>query len=119
MGLIGGISEGIVSNIVCGYFERYAGPRCCNLRQAIVEDIDLFQLWVDNAHREGVHGLSEARQWSRRFPKVQRMVTTRNVKRWLLEQGLDDIVYTVETTAGGEEWLDWQVKRFRTGLWSQ
>ncbi|WP_019177273.1 hypothetical protein [Methanomassiliicoccus luminyensis] len=119
MGILSGISEGIVSNIVCGHFRKYAGPRCCNLKRAIYDDVDLFQLWVDNAPREGVHGLREARQWTRGFPKVQYMLTPDNVKRWLMEQGMRDIVCTVESTEGGEEWLDWQIRRFRTGLFGQ
>ena len=53
------------------------------------------------------------------FPKVQRMMTSQNVKRWLREQGLHDIAVTVERTDGGEEWLAWQVERFRAGLWGR
>jgi len=119
MGLFSGISEGVVSSILCGYFRKYAGPDCTDLRVAIDRNIDLYQLWVDNARAEGVRGPKEVRTWTRMFPDVQYMVTTQNVKRWLREQGLDDIARTVETTRGGDKWLEWQIQRFRAGLWGK
>jgi len=113
------MSETVVSGIVCGYLDKYSGPRCSNLRQAIEGNVDLFQLWVDNAAREGVMDLRQARYWTRKFPKVQRMVTPGNVKRWLRQRHREDIVRTIEGTEGGEAWLEWQIGRFRTGLWGQ
>ncbi len=105
--------------MLCGYFKRYSGPQCVNLRKAIVNNIDIYQLWLDNARRERVWDLEEARRWTRLFPEVQNMVTPQRVKKWLKEQGLHDIVRTVENTSGGNEWLAWQVSRFRSGLWGQ
>jgi hypothetical protein len=32
---------------------------------------------------------------------------------------MENIARTVETTKGGEEWLEWQVGRFRTELWGR
>lgn len=119
MGLFNSISESVVSGILCDYLEKYSGPQCSNLRAAIANNVDLYELWRENAAREGVRGPREVRQWTRMFPKVQRMMTSQNVKRWLREQGLHDIAVTVERTDGGEEWLAWQVERFRSGLWSK
>ncbi len=114
-----GFTEVVVSNLLCNYFKIYAGPQCANLKTAIANNVDIYQLWVENAHREGVWDLREARRWTHMFPKVQSMVTPQSVKRWLKEQGLNDIVSTVENTSGGNEWLAWQVNRFRAGLWEQ
>jgi hypothetical protein len=119
MGLFSHLSEGVVSGIVCDYFDKYSGPQCTNLQKAITTNVDIYQLWVDNARKEGIHDLNKARQWTHMFPKVQYMVTPLNVKRWLREQGLTKIIKTVESTDGGEEWLAWQVGRFRKGLWGQ
>ena len=119
MGFFNSISESFVSGILCDYLERYSGPQCINLRTAIANNVYLYELWRENAAREGVRGPKEARQWARMFPKVQRMMTSQNVKRWLREQGLHDIAVTVERTDGGEEWLAWQVERFRAGLWGR
>ncbi len=119
MGLFSGISEGVVSSILCGYLKKYAGPGGSDLKLAINKNVDLYQLWVENARAEGVRGPREVRTWTRMFPKVQYMMTPQNVKRWLREQGLEHIARTVETTEGGEKWLAWQVERFRTGLWGK
>ena len=119
MGIFSSLSEGMVSSILCSYLRRYSGPGCANLRTAISQNIDIYQLWVENARAEGVRGPGEVRQWARMFPHVQRMMTTQNVKRWLREQGLGNIARTVETTEGGEAWLEWQIGRFRTGLWGR
>lgn len=119
MGLLSGVSESVVSGILCGYLEKYSGPQCTNLRTAITKNIDLYRLWTENAAREGVRGPREVRQWTRMFPKAQRMMTPQNVKRWLREQGHEDIAMAVEGTDGGEAWLAWQVERFRTGLWGK
>jgi len=119
MGIMSGFTEAVVSNILCNYFKRYAGPQCSNLHEAIVNNVDIYQLWIENARREGVWDLREAKRWTRMFPEVRRMVTPQTVKRWLREQGLHDIVRTVEGTGGGDDWLAWQVNRFRTGLWGQ
>lgn len=119
MGILSGISEGVVSSVLCGYLKKYAGPGCADLRVAICQNVDLYQLWVENARAEGVRGPKDVRSWTRMFPKVQYMMTTKNVKRWLREQGLDNIARTVESTEGGEQWLEWQVERFRTGLWGK
>lgn len=118
-GLLSGMSESVVSRIVCGYLDRYSGAGCSNLRKAIQENVDLFQLWVDNASREGVMDLKQARYWTRKFPHVKGMVTSSNVKRWLVEKRRSDIVRTIEETPGGKEWLDWQLERFRSGLWGK
>lgn len=118
-GVINGASEKVVSGLLCGYLRRYAGPQCANLKTAIANRTDIYQLWVENAGREGIHGLREARFWSHKFPKVQYMVTPNNVKRWLRQEGLVDIVRTVESTPGGEQWLAWQLDRFRAGLWGR
>ena len=117
MGILSGISEGVVSSILCGHLKKYAGPGCADLRLAISQNIDLYQLWVENARAEGVRGPREVRSWTRMFPKVQYMMTTKNVKRWLREQGLESIVRTVESTEGGDQWLEKQLARFRAGLW--
>ena len=118
-GLLSGVSESVVSGIVVGYLDRYSGSSCCNLRLAIQDNVDLYQLWVDNASREGVMDLKQARYWTRKFPKVENMVTSKNVKRWLLDKRRRDIVKAIEETAGGEAWLEWQLGRFRSGLWGQ
>ena len=118
-GLLSGVSESVVSSIVVGYLDRYSGAGCSNLRLAIQENVDLFQLWVENASREGVMDLNQARFWTRKFPGVKRMVTPNNVKRWLAEKRRRDIVRAIEETAGGEAWLEWQLGRFRSGLWGQ
>jgi hypothetical protein len=119
MGLFSGLSESVVSGILCNYFRRYAGPQCRDLKLAIQQNVDLYQLWVDNAESEGVRGPREVRSWARMFPKVESMVTPANLKRWLREQGMGDIARTVESTAGGEEWLAWQITRFKVGLWAK
>jgi len=119
LGLLSGVSERMVSSIVCGYLDKYSGAHCSNLRDAIQENTDLYQLWVDNASQEGVMDIKQARYWTRKFPKVQNMVTSDNVKRWLREKRRDDIVRTIEDTKGGEDWLEWQIGRFRSGLWGQ
>lgn len=119
VGLLSGVSELIVSNIVCGYLDRYSGKGCSNLRLAIQENVDLYQLWVDNASKEGVMDLNQARYWTRKFPGVKRMVTSSNVKRWLAEKKRRDIVRAIDETPGGQEWLEWQLGRFRSGLWGQ
>lgn len=118
-GLLSGVSESVVSSIVCGYLDRYSGDGCSNLRSAIQDNVDLYQLWVDNASREGVMDLKQARYWTRKFPNVKRMVTSSNVKRWLAEKKRRDIVRAIEETPGGQEWLEWQLGRFRSGLWGQ
>ncbi|NLI73480.1 MAG: hypothetical protein GX369_01735 [Euryarchaeota archaeon] len=118
MGLFSGVSESIVSNIICGYLDKYSGRECSNLREAIKENVDLYQLWIDNASREGVMGIKQARYWTRKFPKVKGMVTSSNVKRWLVEKRRHDIVLAIEETPGGQEWLEWQLGRFRSGLWN-
>jgi hypothetical protein len=117
MGIFSGISQGVVSASLCGHFKRHAGPDCADLRSAICQNVDLYQLWVDNARAEGIRGPREVRSWARMFPKVQKLMTPKNVKRWLREQGLSNIARTVETTEGGEQWLEWQLDRFRVGLW--
>ncbi|MGE5379308.1 MAG: hypothetical protein ACM3L5_00370 [Candidatus Saccharibacteria bacterium] len=109
----------MVSSILCGYLKRYSGPGCTNLRTAINQNVDIYKLWVENAKAEGVRGPREVRHWTRMFPHVERMMTPQNVKRWLREQGMENIARTVETTEGGEKWLEWQVGRFRTGLWGK
>ncbi|MBI0582628.1 MAG: hypothetical protein ISF22_00215 [Methanomassiliicoccus sp.] len=119
MGIFSGISESVVSGIMCSYLQKYSGPKCGNLRKAIVRNVDLYRLWTENAASEGVRGPREVRQWTKMFPKTQRLMTPQNVKRWLREQGLDEIAATVEGTEGGDAWLAWQVERFRTGLWGQ
>jgi hypothetical protein len=119
MGLLSGIGEDVVSGILCGYLRKYSGPKCTNLRAAIVQNVDLYNLWIENSMKEGVRGPREVRHWTKRFPKYQRMMTPQNVKRWLREQGLDNIARTVENTEGGEQWLEWQLERFRTGLWGK
>jgi hypothetical protein len=119
MGILSSVSEGVVSSILCSYLQKYSGPQCRNLRSAIENNVDLYRLWTENAAREGVRGPREVRQWTRMFPHVQRMMTPQNVKRWLREQGLDQIATEVERTEGGEAWLAWQVERFRVGLWGQ
>lgn len=119
MGILTSIGESFVSSIVCDYLKKYSGPHCVNLKTAIAQNVDVYQLWIDNAKREGVHTLNDARVWSQRFPKVQYMVTAPNVKRWLAERDLREIVRTVETTEGGEAWLKWQLERFRGGLWGK
>jgi hypothetical protein len=117
MGLFSSLSEGMVSSILCGYLRKYSGPNCTNLRTAIDQNVDLYKLWAENARAEGVRGPREVRQWTRMFPRVQYMMTAPNVKRWLREQGMENIARTVETTKGGDECLEWQVGRFRTELW--
>jgi hypothetical protein len=117
MGLLSGVSESVVSNIVCGYLDTYAGPRCNNLQRAICSRVDIYQLWVENASQEGIMDLRQARYWTRMFPQVRRMVTSQNVKRWLKAKRKYDIVRIIETTEGGDQWLEWQVGRFRSGLW--
>lgn len=119
VGLLSGVSESVVSSIVCGYLDRYSGNGCSNLRSAIHGNVDLYQLWVDNASKEGVMDLKQARYWTRKFPKVQGMVTSSNVKRWLVEKRRPDIVHAIDETPGGQEWLEWQLGRFRSGLWGQ
>lgn len=117
LGLLSGVSESVVSSIVCGYLDTYAGPRCSNLKTAIDSKVDIYQLWVENASKEGIMDLRQARYWTRKFPKVQKMVTPQNVKRWLKAKRKDDIVRIIETTEGGDQWLEWQIGRFRSGLW--
>jgi hypothetical protein len=108
-----------MSGILCGYLRKYSGPDCRNLRTAISKNIDLYDLWNKNALNEGVHGPVEVRHWTKRFPQAKRLMTPQNVKRWLKEQGLEDIAKTLERTEGGEVWLTWQVDRFRSGLWGK
>jgi hypothetical protein len=117
MSLLSGIGENMVSGILCGYLKKYSGPQCSNLRAAIVHNVDLYNLWMENAIKEGVHGPRDVRHWTKHFPKYRSMMTPQNVKRWLREQGLEDIAATLERTEGGEVWLAWQLDRFRTGLW--
>ncbi len=107
----------MISSFLCDYLKKYAGPGCANLRIAIEKNVDLYQLWVENAHAEGVRGPSEVRTWTHLFPHAQDMITPQNVKRWLRDQGLENIALTVECTEGGDKWLEWQVERFRSGLW--
>ena len=52
---------------------RRAGVRE-NLRIAIEKNVDLYQLWVENAHAEGVRGPSEVRTWTHLFPHAQDIV---------------------------------------------
>ena len=118
-GLLSGVSESVVSSIVCGYLDRYSGNGGSNLRSAIHERVDLYQLWVENASREGVMGLDQAKYWTRKFPGVRKMVTSPNVKRWLAEKKRHDLVRAIDETPGGQEWLEWQLGRFRSGLWGQ
>jgi len=119
VGLLSGVSEEVISRILCGYLDRYSGPQCRNLGQAIADDLDLYGLWTENAAGEGVRRPREVRRWARMFPGVRRMMTPQNVKRWLREHGREDITLTVENSDGGEAWLAWQVERFRTGLWDE
>ncbi len=79
MGIFSGISEGVVASILCGHFKKYAGPDCADLRLAIGQNIDLYQLWVDNARAEGIRGPREVRSWARMFPKVQNLMTPKNM----------------------------------------
>ena len=77
MGLFSGISESVISSFLCDYLRKYAGPGCANLRIAIEKNIDLYQLWVENAHAEGVRGPNEVRTWTHLFPHAQNMSTPR------------------------------------------
>ena len=109
MGILSSIGEGVVSSIVCDYLKKYSGPKCSNLKLAISQNVDVYQLWIDNAKKEGIHGINDARVWSRRFPEIGTRSPARTVKRWLMDRDLREIVRTVETTEGGEAWLKWQI----------
>ena len=78
MSLLSGIGENMVSGILCGYLRKYSGPQCVNLRAAIVHNVDLYNLWMENAMKEGVRGPREVRHWTKHFPKYQRMMTPQN-----------------------------------------
>lgn len=111
------IAEHVIPGMVCGYLRQYAGQNCQNLKVAICLNMDIFDLWVQNAEKEGIRTLADVQNMTRKAPKARNLVTTTNVRKWLLEEGMTDIIKTVDTTPGGTQWFEWTVMRFREGLW--
>ena len=122
MGLFDGvttaIAEPIIARIVVNEITRYAGPEGKGLVIAICLNKDIFQLWVDNADAEGIeYNLESARGWAQKAPAAYKLVTPVNVKKWLCKNDCAHLVRVIETTVGGDAWLEWTVRRFREGLW--
>jgi hypothetical protein len=116
-GLTAAIAEPIMQTMVVDQIKRYAGPRGEGLRIAICLNKDIYQLWVDNADAEGIQGIDQARTWTRRAPTAKNLLTSENVKEWLRCQKCSHLISIIETTPGGNAWLEWTVRRFRDGLW--
>jgi hypothetical protein len=115
--LTNAVAEAIIPGLVTSAICKYAGDGCCNLKTAILLDIDVFQLWVENAEQEGVTGVDEARKWARMAPSSKNLLTTTNVRKWFMEKGMFDVIRTIDGTPGGTEWFEKTLMAFRRGLW--
>jgi hypothetical protein len=111
------VAEAVIPGMVTSAICNYAGDGCCNLKTAILLDIDVFQLWVENAEQEGITDLQSARKYARMAPSGKNLLTVSNVRRWFLEKGMTDVIRIIDGTPGGTEWFDKTIQAFRKGLW--
>lgn len=125
MGLFDGFKqtayEAVLPSVVVPLFRQYAGQGCKDLKIAILLNVDLYQIWVANAEAEKKRNPrlwtpDEVRNVASRFRDAKGLITVENVRKWLKDQGCQDILLTVDTTPGGRAWLDKQVSRFKMEL---
>jgi len=115
-GILDSIAESIIRPIVVGYLDRYSQD-LNGLRTAIWMNIDIYQLWCDNYENEGIKGPDFARGFTRMAPKAKNLLTTENVRKWLIMEEKFEIIQVIDSTAGGREWFDGTITKFREELW--
>ena len=116
VGLLSGVSESIVSNIVCGYLDRYSGkdaPTCGwpSRRTGPVSAV------VDNASKEGVMDLNQARYWTRKFPGSRGWSPPATSSGWPRRSGGHRARHRRDARRPGMAGV--ALGRFRSGLWGQ
>ncbi len=118
LGIVQRVAESVIRPMVVDLLDKYSGGcNCVELRKAIILNWDLYQIWLDNYQNEGVQGPEDARKWTAMAPSAKDLLTTDNVRKWLLLEKKFDILRTIDTTYGGKDWFDRTIKKFREELW--
>ena len=115
-GLANRIAEPFIRPMVVSILDRYSQD-LEGLKGAILLNMDIYQLWEDKCEEEGVTSPEQARQWTRMAPDAKDLLTAQNVRIWLMREKKFGIINTIDSTAGGNEWLERTLKRFRDELW--
>jgi hypothetical protein len=121
LGLLGKLGDtignAVLPGMVVDIFRKYKGPDCKDLRTGILINVDLWRLWEINAEQYGEMTPEKARDYAGMFPNGKQMLTCENLRKWLLQEREWDIVRTIDSTPGGQAWLERTIERFREGLW--
>lgn len=118
LGKIGNaIGDAIIPSLVTDYLRRYSGPGCCDLKTAIFRNIDIFELWIQYGESEGIIGVEQAIRMAKMAPNGRRLLTPENVRKWLTQERMFDIIKTIDEMPGGQKWFCWTIENFRKGLW--
>lgn len=120
-GFMGAAYDAVLPSMVVPLFRRYAGPGCKDLKMAILLRTDIYTVWCDNAAEEKRNNPAmmtpeDVRSIAKRFPGAKKHITSDRVRKWLHDQGCQDILVAVDATPGGRTWLERQVEAFKEGL---
>ena len=111
------IGNAILPGMVVDVFRRYKGEGCKDLRTGILINVDLWRVWEVNAEQCGEMTPDQARKYASMFPDGRNLLNCENLRKWLLQEREWDIVRTIDSTPGGQDWLERTIARFRDGLW--
>ena len=102
--------------VVCPIIQRCAGPNCRDLRMAILMNESLLEAYKKGATDQGLWDYESVKGAARSYPKAKRFVSGEKVMGWLMDKGHYDIIAVIESTPGGQNWLNRQIEDFKTDL---
>lgn len=114
--LIEGFVNSYLPGVVCPIIQRCAGPNCRDLRVAILMNESLLLAYKKGAESQGLWDYESVKSAAKSYPKARRFVSGDKVMGWLKDKGHYDIIKVIETTPGGQQWLNRQIEDFKTDL---